>query len=155
MISSTNFVFRNSTASIRIPNFDIQFVKPSKFMESFHTQNAPQAIGPYSQAVKHGQTLYISGQIGFDPTTGKFVGDDLQSQTEQVMKNIEAVLKAAGIGFSNVVKCSIFILDMTRFSEVNAIYSTYFKAPFPARETVQVSALPAGALVEISVIAAL
>lgn len=124
-------------------------------MDTIHTQNAPQAIGPYSQAVKHGDTLYISGQIGFDPATGKFVGEDLQSQTEQVMKNIGAVLKAADLDYGNVIKCSIFLLDMARFSEVNAIYGNYFKAPFPARETVQVSALPAGALVEISVIAAL
>jgi len=124
-------------------------------MEPIHSQNAPQAIGPYSQAIKHGDTLYISGQIGLDPSTGKFVSDDLQGQTEQVMKNIGAVLEAAGLKYGNVIKCSIFLLDMTRFSEVNAIYGAYFKAPFPARETVQVSALPAGALVEVSVTAAL
>lgn len=124
-------------------------------MKPVHTQHAPQAIGPYSQAVKHGNTLYISGQIGLNPATGEFAGDDLKIQTEQVMKNIGAVLEAAGLGYDKVIKCSIFLLDMARFSEVNAIYGAYFKTPFPARETVQVSALPAGALVEISVIAAL
>jgi len=124
-------------------------------MTPIHTTEAPQAIGPYSQAVIHNSTLYISGQIGFDPATGAFAANELQGQTHQVMKNIGAVLKAAGLGYSKVIKCSIFLLDMSRFAEVNAIYGTYFTAPFPARETVQVSALPAGALIEISVMAAM
>ncbi len=122
-------------------------------MEIIHTLYAPQALGPYSQAVKHGNTLYLSGQVGIDSATGKFAGDSLESQTHQVMRNIGAVLKAAGASYKDVLKCSIFLLDMGRFAEVNAIYGTYFEAPFPARETVQVSALPAGALIEISVIA--
>jgi 2-iminobutanoate/2-iminopropanoate deaminase len=124
-------------------------------MENLHTSNAPQAIGPYSQAVKHNGVLYISGQIGLDPSTGKFAAEDLQSQTHRVMKNIGGVLEAAGLGYRDVIKCSIFLLDMGRFAEVNTIYGSYFTAPFPARETVQVSALPAAALIEISVIAAL
>lgn len=124
-------------------------------MENLHTSNAPQAIGPYSQAVKHNGVLYISGQIGLDPSTGKFAAEDLQSQTHRVMKNIGGVLEAAGLGYRDVIKCSIFLLDMGRFAEVNTIYGSYFTAPFPARETVQVNALPAAALIEISVIAAL
>ncbi len=123
-------------------------------MQPIHTPDAPKAIGPYSQSIIHNGTLYISGQIGLDPHTGHFAADDLAGQTHQVMKNIGAVLKAAGIGYEKVVKCSIFLLDMGKFAEVNAIYGSYFNAPFPARETVQVSALPAGALIEISVLAA-
>lgn len=123
-------------------------------MEAIHTSEAPQAIGPYSQAVIHGGTLYISGQIGLDPLTGKFAGEDLQTQTRQVMANLGAILRQAGLDYRDVVKCSIFLLDMGRFSEVNEIYATYFEAPHPARETVQVSALPAGAVIEISAIAA-
>ncbi len=124
-------------------------------MEAFNTKEAPQAIGPYSQAMRHGNTLYISGQIGLDPLTGKFVSESLDAQTEQVMKNLGAVLRAAGADYGNVVKCSVFLLDMKRFPEVNAVYGKYFEASFPARETVQVSALPAGALVEVSAVAAL
>lgn len=124
-------------------------------MKALQTANAPQAIGPYSQAVKHGNTLYVSGQIGLDPTTGKFVEGGLSAQTHQVMLNIGAILQAAGLDFKHVVKCSVFLLDMSQFATVNAIYGSYFTAPFPARETVQVSALPAGALVEITTIAAL
>lgn len=124
-------------------------------MEALHTDKAPAALGPYSQAVKHGNTLYLSGQVGIDPTVGKLNNASLETEAHQVMKNIGAVLQHAGIGYDRIIKCSIFLLDMGRFAEVNAIYGSYFKAPFPARETVQVSALPAGAQVEISVIAAL
>lgn len=124
-------------------------------MEALYTDKAPAALGPYSQAIKHGNTLYLSGQVGIDPTVGKLNNASLETETHQVMKNIGAVLQHAGIGYDRIIKCSIFLLDMGRFAEVNAIYGSYFKAPFPARETVQVSALPAGAQVEISVIAAL
>lgn len=124
-------------------------------MEALHTDKAPAALGPYSQAIKHGNTLYISGQVGIDPTVGKLNNTSLETETHQVMKNIGAVLQNVGVGYDRIIKCSIFLLDMGRFAEVNAIYGSYFKAPFPARETVQVSALPAGAQVEISVIAAL
>jgi 2-iminobutanoate/2-iminopropanoate deaminase len=124
-------------------------------MEALYTDKAPAALGPYSQAIKHGNTLYLSGQVGIDPTVGKLNNASLETETHQVMKNIGAVLQNAGIGYDRIIKCSIFLLDMGRFAEVNAIYGSYFKAPFPARETVQVSALPAGAQVEISVIAAL
>jgi len=124
-------------------------------MEAIFTDNAPAALGPYSQAIRHGHTLYISGQVGIDPLSGKLKNDSLETEAHQVMKNIGAVLEKAGIGYSQIIKCSIFLLDMGRFSEINTIYGSYFKTPFPARETVQVSALPAGAQVEISVVAAL
>jgi 2-iminobutanoate/2-iminopropanoate deaminase len=124
-------------------------------MQTIHTTEAPAALGPYSQAVRHGNTLYLSGQVGIIATTGKLVSDGLEAQAHQVMKNIGAVLRAAGVDYSHVVKCSIFLLDMSRFADVNAIYGSYFTAPYPARETVQVSALPAGAQIEISVVAAL
>ena len=122
-------------------------------MKIIKTQNAPTPIGPYNQAVAHNGTLYISGQVAIDPETGKMDNLDLQTEAHRVMKNMGAVLEAAGMDYSNIVKCSIFLLDMSRFSEVNAVYGSYFKSNFPARETVQVSALPAGAQVEISAIA--
>ena len=122
-------------------------------MKIIKTQNAPSPIGPYNQAVQHNGTLYMSGQVAIDPKTGKMDNADLQTETHRVMKNMGAVLEAAGMDYSNIVKCSIFLLDMSRFSEVNEVYGSYFKSNFPARETVQVSALPAGAQVEISAIA--
>ena len=122
-------------------------------MNIIKTENAPAPIGPYNQAIKHNDTVYLSGQVAIDPTTGKMDNADLQTETHRVMKNMGAVLKAAGMDYANVVKCTIFILDMTRFSEVNEVYGSYFNSNFPARETVQVSALPAGAQVEISAIA--
>ncbi len=124
-------------------------------MKSLFTDKAPAALGPYSQAIQHGSILYMSGQVGIDPLSGKLNNDSLESETHQVMKNIGAVLENAGLDYSRVVKCSIFLTDMSRFAEVNTIYGTYFKAPFPARETIQVSALPASAQIEISVVAAM
>lgn len=122
-------------------------------MKIIKTQNAPSPIGPYNQAVKHNGTLYMSGQVAIDPKTRKMDNADLQSETHRVMKNMGGVLEAAGMNYTNIVKCSIFLLDMSRFSEVNEVYGSYFNSNFPARETVQVSALPAGAQVEISAIA--
>jgi 2-iminobutanoate/2-iminopropanoate deaminase len=122
-------------------------------MQTIHTDKAPAALGPYSQAVKHGNTVFLSGQVGINPATGKLNNASLDAEAHQVMKNIGEVLRAAGLNYSNIIKTSIFLLDMTRFAEINAIYGSYFEKPFPARETVQVSALPAGAQVEISVIA--
>jgi|SRR5690554_3723338 len=122
-------------------------------MKIIKTQNAPEPIGPYNQAVHHNGTLYMSGQVAINPETGKMDNADLETETRRVMKNMGAVLEAAGMDYSNIVKCSIFIIDMNRFSEVNAVYGSYFKSNFPARETIEVSALPAGAQVEISAIA--
>ena len=117
------------------------------------SKNAPAPIGPYSQAVLFGNTLYCSGQIAIDPQSGKLNMRDLDSETEQVMQNLKAVLKEAEMDFSNVVKCSIFLLDMASFSVVNAIYGKYFPSDPPARETVQVAGLPLNVNVEISLIA--
>ncbi|MDX1956506.1 MAG: RidA family protein [Chitinophagaceae bacterium] len=117
------------------------------------TDNAPAPIGPYNQAILAGDTLYISGQVCIDPATGELRNKDIQEETQQVMKNLEAVLKAAGFGFDQVVKTTIFITDMHRFAEINSVYGQYFTDYFPARETVQVSALPKFVNVEISMIA--
>lgn len=114
---------------------------------------APAPIGPYSQAVKAGNTLFVSGQIAIQQSTGKLVTASIEEETEQVMSNIRLVLAAAGMDFSNVVKCSIFLKDMQSFPKVNDIYGKYFPSDPPARETVEVSALPKNVNVEISCIA--
>src|SRR6476620_11226874 len=117
-----------------------------------NTKNAPAPIGPYNQAIMVGETLYISGQICLDPATGNMKNRDIQDETHQVMQNLKAILQEAGMSFRNVVKTTIFITDMNRFSEVNEIYGKYFSESFPARETVQVSALHKFVNVEISMI---
>ena len=117
------------------------------------TTNAPSPIGPYNQAVLSGNTLFISGQICIDPPSGELKNKDIQEETHQVMHNLKAILQEAGMDFSHVVKTSIFITDMHQFGEINAVYGKYFEAEFPARETVQVSALPKFVNVEISMIA--
>ena len=117
------------------------------------TKMAPAPIGPYSQAVEVNGTLYVSGQIAIDPATGNLVLLNIIHETTRVMENISAILKEAGYDFSNIVKTSIFLSDMNNFSNVNDVYSNYFKDNFPARETVQVSVLPKNVNVEISVIA--
>ena len=118
-----------------------------------NSDNAPAPIGPYSQAVKVEGTMYVSGQIPVIPSTGEIIKNDIAEATEQVMRNIWAILNEAGMDFENVVKCSIFVTDMMDFSIVNATYEKFFDNDPPARETVQVSALPKGANVEISCIA--
>jgi 2-iminobutanoate/2-iminopropanoate deaminase len=118
-----------------------------------NTSNAPKPIGPYSQAVYVNNTLYISGQVPVNPLSGKIESEDIMVQTKQVMENIGAILKEAGMTFDNVVKTSIFIMDMTNFSKINEVYGSFFTTDFPARETVQVAKLPLNANVEISVIA--
>jgi 2-iminobutanoate/2-iminopropanoate deaminase len=117
------------------------------------TTNAPEPIGPYNQAILAGDTLYISGQICIDPHTGELKKRDIQDETHQAMQNLKAILVAAGMGFNHVVKTTIFITDMHQFSEINEVYGKYFDGDFPARETVQVSALPKFVNVEISMIA--
>ncbi|MDB4447764.1 RidA family protein [Roseivirga sp.] len=114
---------------------------------------APAPIGPYSQAVKAGNTLYMSGQIPFDQLTGEMINENITEETHQVMKNIEAVLSEAGMTFDQVVKCSIFIKDMNQFATINEAYGMYFKENPPARETVEVARLPKDVNVEISCIA--
>jgi 2-iminobutanoate/2-iminopropanoate deaminase len=123
--------------------------------EAISSDSAPKAIGPYSQAIRSGQMLFLSGQIPLDPATGEMVGaGDVRAQAERVMANIDAVLKAGSLSFANVVKTTIFLTDLADFSAVNEIYGARFAglAP-PARSTVQVAALPRGAKVEIEVIA--
>jgi len=117
------------------------------------TKNAPAAIGPYSQAILAGNTLYCSGQIAIDPKSGKLVTGDIQAETEQVLKNLGAVLAAGGMGFENVVKSTVYMKDMSNYKAINSIYAKYFSAKPPAREAVQVANLPKNVNVEISVIA--
>lgn len=118
------------------------------------TDNAPAPIGSYNQAVQFGNMLFVSGQIALDPKTGELVQGDIKEETQMVMKNLEAVLLEAGMDFSNVLKTTIFLMDMGQFAQVNEVYGGYFKENAPARETVQVAGLPKGVQVEISVIAA-
>jgi 2-iminobutanoate/2-iminopropanoate deaminase len=118
-----------------------------------NTADAPSPIGPYNQAILAGDTLYISGQICIDPKTGDLKKRDIQEETHQVMQNLKSILVAAYMGFNHVVKTTIFITDMNQFSEINEIYGKYFDGDFPARETVQVAALPKFVNVEISMIA--
>jgi len=117
------------------------------------SQNAPAPIGPYNQAVLSGNTLYLSGQIAINPTNQEFEGGSIEEQAKRVMSNLKAVLKEADLGFENVVKSTIYVSDLNDFSTVNDIYGDYFILNPPARETVQVAALPKGAKVEISMIA--
>lgn len=117
------------------------------------TTAAPAPIGPYSQAVLAGNTLYVSGQIPIDPATGNLVVGSIEDEAQQVMRNLEAILKEAGLGFENVVKTSIFLKDMNNFGKVNEVYGQFFMGDYPARETVEVARLPKDVNVEISVIA--
>lgn len=119
-----------------------------------NTKQAPTPIGPYNQAVQAGNLLFISGQICINPDTGDLMKTDIGEETHQVMHNLKAILQAAGMNFGNVVKTTIFLTDMNNFSEINEIYGKYFDGNFPARETVEVSALPRLVNVEISMIAA-
>ncbi|KKC51571.1 RidA family protein [Porphyromonas gulae] len=118
-----------------------------------NTKNAPAAIGPYSQAILVGNMLYASGQLGLDPATGNFVPGGVTEQTEQVFKNIRAILKEAGLTIANVVKTTCFLADMSDFAAMNAVYEKQFTGDFPARSAVAVKTLPKNGLVEIEIIA--
>ncbi|MGB3464787.1 MAG: RidA family protein [Cyclobacteriaceae bacterium] len=118
-----------------------------------NTKNAPAPIGPYNQAVLAGDTLYVSGQIPMDPANSEIVSGSIEAETRMVMKNLSAILEAAGMNFANVVKCTIFIMDMGDFAAINEVYGESFGEDAPARETVQVSRLPKDVNVEISCIA--
>ena len=118
-----------------------------------NTKNAPEPIGPYSHAVQAGGLIFVSGQIPLDHISGKLIVDDIAAATKLSLDNVKAILAEAGADFSHIVKTSIFLKDMNDFAQVNEVYGTYFTADFPARETVQVAALPKGVQVEISVIA--
>ncbi len=123
--------------------------------QAIATTSAPAAIGPYSQAIRAGQTLYLSGQIPLDPATGQIVEGDVRAQTLQVMQNLQAVLQAAGTGFPSLVKTTIFLRDLADFAVVNEVYASFLTPPFPARATVQVARLPRDVAVEIDGIAVL
>ncbi len=118
-----------------------------------HTLNAPAAVGPYSQAVRVGPFLYTAGQIGLDPETGKLVPDDIRIQTERVLNNLKAVVQAAGGDLTDIMKTTVFLLDMAEFGSMNEVYASFFGSNPPARSAVQVAALPLGARVEIEAVA--
>ncbi len=123
--------------------------------QAIATGKAPQAIGPYSQAIKAGSLLFCSGQIPLDPETGALVEGDIAAQTRRVFANVGAILEAAGTSFDRVVKTTVFLADMNDFAAMNAVYATFFADPAPARSTVQAAGLPRNARIEIEVIAAL
>lgn len=117
------------------------------------TDKAPAAVGPYSQAIEAGDLLFCSGQVAIDPAVGKLVGEDAATQAKQVLENVKAVLESQGLDMTNVIKATVFAMDMNDFKAVNEVYASYFTSEPPARSFVQVAALPLGALVEIEVIA--
>ncbi len=120
---------------------------------AIHTENAPAAIGPYSQAIKAGNTIYVSGQLPIDPKTGEFAGEDIESQTRQSLTNVQNILREAGADMENVVKTTVLLADIADFAAMNGVYAEFFSAPFPARAAVQAAALPKAAKVEIEVVA--
>jgi 2-iminobutanoate/2-iminopropanoate deaminase len=121
--------------------------------EAVTTDRAPKAIGPYSQAVRAGSLLFLSGQIPLDPSTGELVGGDIAAETHRVMRNLDEVLRAAGLSLDHVVRCTIYLKDLSDFAAVNEVYGGYFTAPAPARTTIEVSRLPRDARVEIDAFA--
>jgi 2-iminobutanoate/2-iminopropanoate deaminase len=121
--------------------------------QAISSPDAPKAIGPYSQAIRAGQLLFLSGQIALDPASGQLVEGDISAQTRRVMDNLAAVLKGAGLSVAAIVRTTIFLADMNDFAKVNEVYGTYFTEPYPARATVQVARLPKDARVEIDAIA--
>jgi 2-iminobutanoate/2-iminopropanoate deaminase len=121
--------------------------------EAISSADAPRAIGPYSQAVRVGQLLFLSGQVALDPETGQIVDGDVSAQTRRVLDNLVAVLKGAGLSLADVARTTIYLADMTDFAKVNEVYGSYFSEPYPARATVQVARLPRDARVEIDAIA--
>jgi reactive intermediate/imine deaminase len=120
--------------------------------QSIHTDAAPAAIGPYSQAVRSGQTIYLSGQIPLDPATGALVEGDIAAQARRAFDNLKAVCEAAGGSLDGVVRLGLYVTDLGDFATVNAVMADYFSAPYPARSTIQVSALPKGAVVEVDAV---
>jgi reactive intermediate/imine deaminase len=122
---------------------------------AFHSDNAPKAIGPYSQAVRMGNTVYFSGQVPLDPSTGELVKGDISAQTRRVFENLKAVCVAAGVSFDDIARVGIYLTDLKNFSDVNAVMAEYFTAPYPARSTIEVKGLPRGAEVEIDIVAVL
>jgi len=122
--------------------------------ERITSERAPRALGPYAQAVAAGDLVFCAGQVGVDPATGKLVAGGIETETARVCENLAAVLAAAGLGLRDVVKTTVYVVDLADFAALNGVYGRYFPAPHPARATVQVAALPAGARVEIEAVAA-
>ena len=123
--------------------------------EAFQTDSAPKALGPYSQAVRHGGMLFVSGQLGLDPVTNHLVGDDIESQIDQVLANVEAICVEAGTSIQHALKLTLYLQDLSDFAAVNQALEANLTAPYPARATTQVAGLPLGALIEIDAIVAL
>ena len=121
--------------------------------QAISTKKAPAAIGPYSQAVDSGNTIYVSGQLPIDPATGAFAGEDIKAQTRQSLTNIQSILEAAGTDMAHVVKTTVLLADIADFAAMNEVYAGFFSEPFPARAAFQVAALPKGAKVEIEAVA--
>jgi len=124
-------------------------------MTPLETRKAPPAVGPYSQAMRHGDLLFVSGQLPMDPETGQFNSDDPIEQMRQCLKNIQAIAEAAGSSLANTIKTTILVTDLSQFADINAAYGEAFNAPYPARATYEVSALPRGAKVEVEAIIAI
>ena len=122
--------------------------------EAIQTDNAPKALGPYSQAVRHGSMLFVSGQLGLDPITNQLVGDDIESQIDQVLANVEAICVEAGTSIQHALKLTLYLQDLSDFAAVNQALQANLTAPYPARATTQVAGLPLGALIEIDAIVA-
>lgn len=118
-----------------------------------HTEKAPKAIGPYSQAIRLGNLLFLSGQIGIDPATGNLVNGGFEAETRQVLSNIQAILESLKSGMEKIIKTTVYLTDLENFAQFNGIYGTFIPEPYPARTTVQVAALPKGAQIEIEVVA--
>jgi 2-iminobutanoate/2-iminopropanoate deaminase len=133
----------------------INFIEDYKLIDAIVTSNAPEAVGPYSQAIKVGNLLFISGQLPIDAATGQFNSQDVVEQADQCLKNVSAIATAAGSSLSNAVKLTVLLASLDRFAEVNEVYSRYFTKPFPARACYAVSALPKGAQIEIEAVVAL
>jgi len=151
MINSKKIsIFLFTILLISILIFSQEIIKMSK--EIVSTENAPQAIGPYSQAVKAGNLMFISGQIPLDPKTGDLVSESIEDQAKQVLDNVKSICEASGNSLDDIVKISIFLTDLSNFSVVNDVMKEYFSEPYPARATVEVSGLPLGVNVEIEAI---
>ncbi|XP_052208738.1 reactive Intermediate Deaminase A, chloroplastic [Diospyros lotus] len=149
-------LWRSSSSSFRSKPFACLAISTDAGLkEAVKTDKAPAALGPYSQAIKANNLLFVSGVLGLIPETGKFISDSVEDQTEQVLKNMGEILKATGASYSSVVKTTIMLADLNDFKKVNEIYAKYFPSPAPARSTYQVAALPLNARIEIECIAAL
>ncbi|KOM46513.1 reactive Intermediate Deaminase A, chloroplastic-like [Vigna umbellata] len=154
-VAGTSFWRSSLSRNRSLPFTCLSISSDARVKESVQTDGAPAALGPYSQAIKADNLLFVSGVLGLVPETGKFVSDDVEEQTEQLLKNMGEILKAGGASYSSVVKTTIMLADLKDFKKVNEIYAKYFPSPFPARSTYQVAALPLDAKIEIECIATL